>query len=181
MLATVVVIGVLVAGLVLLHNRLVRLRNRTERGWAQIDVQLQRRHDLVPNLVETVRGYAAHERHTFEQVMQARQAAISATGPDQVAGAETGLANALSHLFAVVESYPTLKADRAFLELQRELAATEDRVAYARRYYNDAVQAYDTALEQFPGVLVAGPFGFDPADYFEVEDHQVRAAPQVGR
>ena len=181
------VVGALVAvlgiALVLIYNRLVRLRNRTEQGWAQIDVQLQRRHDLIPNLVETVNAYAAHERRTLEQVVAARDAAAAAAaasaGAGETADAEAGLSAALSRLFALAEDYPDLEADRSFRQLQTELAATEDRVAYARRYYNDAVQSYDTALEQFPGVLVAGPFGFVPADYFQAEGDPVRAVPRV--
>lgn len=165
----------------LVYNRLVWLRNRTEQGWAQIDVQLQRRHDLVPNLVDTVKAYAAHEQDTFRQVVEARLAAIAATGANETAGAEAGLAGAVARLFAVAEAYPELKADGAFRQLQTELAATEDRIAYARRYYNDAVRAYDTAREQFPGTLVARPFGFEPVDYFEIEDAELRAAPSVER
>ena len=172
-------VAVLAIALVVIYNRLVRLRNRTEQGWAQIDVQLQRRHDLIPGLVETVNAYAAHERRTLEQVVAARDAAAAAAGAGETADAEAGLSAALSHLFALAEAYPDLKADRSFRQLQTELAATEDRVAYARRYYNDAVQSYDTALEQFPGVLVAGPFGFVPADYFEAQGDPVRAAPRV--
>jgi len=155
---------------VVLYNGLVRLRNRIEGAWAQIDVQLRRRYDLVPNLVETVKGYATHERETLEAVTQARNAAIGAEGVQDQAKAENMLTGTLKSLFAVSEAYPDLKANQNFLQLQEELTATEGRIAYARQYYNDAVQRYNTRIQQFPAVLVAGPAGFKEREYFEADD-----------
>ncbi len=182
MTALVVVIAVLVLlalGGVLVYNRLVRLRNLVEESWRQVDVELQRRHDLVGNLVETVKGYAGHERETLEAVTRARAAA---TSPDlsraELAQAENALTGALRQLLAVSEAYPELKADALFQQLQGELTETEDRVAGSRRYYNANVRSYNTAVESVPTNLVAGPFGFQRADYFEVEDAG-RQAPRV--
>jgi LemA protein len=155
---------------VVLYNGLVRLRNRIEGAWAQIDVQLRRRYDLVPNLVETVKGYATHERETLEAVTQARNAAIGAEGVQDQAKAENMLTGTLKSLFAVSEAYPDLKANQNFLQLQEELTATEGRIAYARQYYNDAVQRYNTRIQQFPAVVVAGPAGFKEREYFEADD-----------
>ncbi|HVF52218.1 MAG TPA: LemA family protein [Actinomycetota bacterium] len=152
------------------YNRLVRLRNRTEAGWAQIDVQLKRRHDLIPNLVETVKGYASHERETLEAVIRARQQAVAAEGVEQQAQAENFLTGALRQLFALSEAYPDLKANQNFLALQEELTATEERIAFARQFYNEQVLAYDNALEAFPSNMIAGMFGFQPRAYFETED-----------
>ena len=168
-----VVIGLIVLlalFLILTYNRLVRLRNRTEAAWSQIDVQLKRRHDLVPNLVETVKGYAAHERETLEAVTKARQQAVQAQGVEQQAQAENILTGALRQLFAVSEAYPDLKANQNFLALQEELVGTEGRIAFARQFYNEQVLAYDNALETFPTNLVAGMFNFEPRVYFETEE-----------
>jgi LemA protein len=161
---------VLVGFFVLTYNRLVRLRNRTEAAWSQIDVQLERRHDLIPNLVETVKGYAAHERETLEAVVRARQQAVDATGVEDKAQAENILTGALRQLFAVAEAYPDLKANENFLALQEELTGTESRIAFARQFYNEQVLAYDNSLEVFPSNLVAGMFNFQPRPYFEAEE-----------
>ena len=163
------VVLVVVFGVVL-YNGLIRLRNRIEGAWAQIDVQLRRRYDLVPNLVETVKGYATHERETLEAVTQARNAALGATGVQDQAKAENMLTGTLRSLFAVSEAYPDLKANQNFLQLQEELTATEGRIAYARQYYNDAVQRYNTRIQTFPAVVVAGPAGFKEREYFEADD-----------
>ena len=168
-----IVLGLVVLAVVfgvVLYNGLVRLRNRIEGAWAQIDVQLRRRYDLVPNLVETVKGYATHERETLEAVTQARNAAIGATGVQDQAKAENMLTGTLKSLFAVSEAYPDLKANQNFLQLQEELTATEGRIAYARQYYNDAVQRYNTRIQTFPAVVVAGPAGFKEREYFEADD-----------
>jgi LemA protein len=165
----VALIVVLIVALVLMYNRLVRLRNQIEAAWSQIDVQLKRRYDLIPNLVETVKGYAAHERETFEAVTRARQQAAGATGVEDQAQAENMLTQALRQLFAVAEAYPQLKANENFLELQEELTGTEGRIAFARQFYNERVLAYDNSLESFPSNLIAGAFGFKPTPYFETE------------
>jgi LemA protein len=165
----VALIVVLVVALVLMYNRLVRLRNQIEAAWSQIDVQLKRRYDLIPNLVETVKGYAAHERETFEAVTRARQQAAGATGVEDQAQAENLLTQTLRQLFAVAEAYPQLKANENFLELQEELTGTEGRIAFARQFYNERVLAYDNSLESFPSNTIAGAFGFKPKPYFETE------------
>jgi LemA protein len=165
----VALIVVLVLALVLMYNRLVRLRNQIEAAWSQIDVQLKRRYDLIPNLVETVKGYAAHERETFEAVTRARQQAAGATGVEDQAQAENLLTQTLRQLFAVAEAYPQLKANENFLELQEELTGTEGRIAFARQFYNERVLAFDNSLESFPSNVIAGAFGFKPKPYFETE------------
>jgi LemA protein len=168
-----IVVGVIVVLLVLVfilsYNGLVRLRNRIDNAWSQIDVQLKRRYDLIPNLVNTVKGYAAHERGVFEQVTQARANAINAQGPAQQAQAEDVLSGALKSLFAVAEAYPDLKANQNFLSLQEELTSTEDRVAYARQFYNDSVLSYNNKLQTFPRNVIAGMFNFEKREYFEGE------------
>ena len=164
--------------LVATYNGLVKLRNRIENAWSQIDVQLQRRYDLIPNLVETVKGYAAHEKGVFENVTAARAAAINAKGPQDQAKAETVLTGALKSLFAVAEAYPDLQASENFKALQDELSGTEGRIAYARQFYNDTVQAYNTRIQTFPTVLIAGPFGFSEREYFEA-DAATRAPVRV--
>ena len=155
---------------VITYNGLVRLRNRIENAWAQIDVQLRRRYDLIPNLVETVKGYATHERQTLEAVTQARSAAINAQGVAAQAQSENMLTSALKSLFAVAEAYPELKANDNFLALQEELTGTEGRIAYARQYYNDSVLRYNTKIQTFPPSLLAGPLGFREREYFEADD-----------
>jgi LemA protein len=178
----VVVLLVLVAlvavTLVVLYNRFVRLRNRVDNAWAQIEVQLKRRWDLIPNLVETVKGYAAHERGTFEAVTEARAAAQRAQGPAETAAAEGILGQALGRLFAVAEAYPELQADENFRQLQSELAETENRIAVSRQVYNDTVLTYNNAVQTFPGVMLAGPFGFAKREFFETDETQ-REAPRV--
>jgi len=167
LVAIVVLVALFVA---VAYNGLVRRRNRSDEAWAQIDVQLRRRYDLIPNLVETVKGYAAHERGTFEAVTQARANAISAQGVAQQAQAETQITGALKSLFAVSERYPDLKANQNFLALQEELTSTEGRIAYARQFYNETVRSYNTRIQSFPTNLLAGGFGFRAREYFEAED-----------
>jgi LemA protein len=179
-LVIVIVLVVLLVGyLVLAYNGLVRKRNQVENAWSQIDVQLKRRIDLIPNLVETVKGYAAHERETLEAVVQARNAAIAAPDePVPQAEANNQLTAALNRLFALREAYPDLKANQNFLALQEELTATEGRVAYARQFYNDSVLEYDNKLEQFPTVVLAKMFDFEEREYFEVDEPD-REVPSV--
>ncbi len=175
----VVVIVVVLAGLgVVLYNRLVRLRNKVEEAWAQIDVQLQRRHDLIPNLVNTVKGYAAHEKTTLEEVTAARTAAVNAKGAAAAGESEEVLTAALGRLFALAENYPNLKADQNFRQLQDELSDTEDKVAFARQYYNDNVREWNTRIASVPDNLVAGLMRAQKAEYFELEGG-AGAAPQV--
>ena len=173
-----VIVAVLALVLVTLYNRFVRLRNRVDNAWAQIEVQLKRRWDLIPNLVETVRGYAEHERGTFEAVTEARANAQRAQGPAETAAAEGILGQALGRLFAVAEAYPELQADENFRQLQDELAGTENRIAVSRQVYNDTVLTYNNAIQTFPGVVVAGPFNFEKREFFETDEIQ-REAPQV--
>jgi LemA protein len=189
-------IGLVLLGLVLLlvgfvlvnYNALVRARNAYARSYAQIDVQLTRRHDLIPNLVETAKGYLAHERQTLEAVINARSAAVTAqasatagaaAGLGALAGAENLLTQALGQLFALAEGYPNLKANQNMLDLQEELTTTENRIAFARQAYNDAVMEYNTRRQVFPSSLIAGAFGFAPAALFELDDPQQRGTPQV--
>jgi LemA protein len=164
------IILLLILFVILSYNGLVVRRNRVANSWSQIDVQLKRRHDLIPNLVEAVKGYAAHEKGTFDMVTQARANAISARGPAQQAEAENMLSGAIKSLFAVAEAYPDLKANQSFLELQEELTATEGRIAYARQFYNDSVLSYNNAIQTFPRNLLAGMFHFDAKEYFEGAD-----------
>jgi len=176
-----IILGIIVAlvlALVLLYNRLVTLRNRVQNAWAQIDVQLKRRYDLIPNLVETVKGYAAHERETFEAVTNARARAQAAQGPAEQGPAEGILGQALGRLFAVAEDYPELQADENFRQLQDELAETENKIAVSRQVYNDTVLTYNNAIQTVPGLLVAGPFGFTKREFFEAEV-ATREAPRV--
>ena len=164
---------------VVLYNRLVRLRNRTENAWAQVDVQLRRRYDLIPNLVETVKGYASHERATFEEVTKARTAAQQARTVPEQAEAENFLTAAIGRLFAVAEDYPELRATENFQQLQAQLEDTEQKIAVSRQVYNDAVLSYDTALETVPTNIVGGLFNFEEKPYFEIEEPAVREAPRV--
>jgi LemA protein len=173
-----VIVVLLVLVFVVQYNGLVRLRNRIDNAWSQIDVQLQRRHDLVPNLVETVKGYAAHEKETLERVVQARNAAVSASGAQQQAQAENVLTGALRQLFALSEAYPDLKANQNFLELQEQLTSTEDRIAYARQFYNDAVVKYNSKIQSIPSNIIAGMFNFQEREYFEGEEES-RSVPRV--
>jgi LemA protein len=164
------IVVLLALWLVFTYNGFVRLRNRIANAWAQIDVQLRRRYDLIPNLVETVKGYAKHERETFERVTQARSTAINAQGVADQARAENMITNALKSLFAVAEAYPELKANQNFLALQEELSGTEGRIAYARQFYNDAVLQMNTKVQSFPSNVVANVFGFKEHEYFEADD-----------
>ena len=176
-LAVVVLVGV---ALVVSYNRFVSQRNLVAESWRQIDVELHRRHDLIPNLVETVKGYASHERGVFEAVTQARAAAAGpGSTPAAQAQQEGILGQALGRLFAVAEAYPDLKASTNFLELQRQLTETEDRIAAGRRFYNANVRALNTRVESFPSNIVASTFNFKQAEYFEVEDVAIRSAPAV--
>ena len=175
----IVVIVVLLVGFFWLgYNGLVKRRNQVDNAWSQIDVQLKRRHDLIPNLVETVKGYAAHERGTFEAVTQARANAINAQTPADQAQAENVLSGALKSLFAVAEAYPDLKANQNFLNLQEELTSSEDRVAYARQYYNDSVLSYNTQIQKFPTVILAGMFNFEKREFFDAAPEDTET-PQV--
>ncbi|MGH9185802.1 MAG: LemA family protein [Acidimicrobiales bacterium] len=167
LLAIVVLLAVYV---IVQYNGLVSLRNRIENAWAQIDVQLKRRYDLIPNLVETVKGYASHEQETLEKVVQARNAAISAEGPAEQAQAENIISGALKSIFALSEAYPDLKANENFLNLQEELSGTEGRIAYARQFYNDVVNRYNTKIQSFPSNILAGMFRFTEREYFEADD-----------
>src|SRR3954447_13811185 len=174
MTIVLIVIGVLVVlfllWLMVGYNGLVSRRNRVDGAWSQIDVQLKRRHDLIPNLVETVKGYAAHERQTFESVTNARANAINAQGVADQAQAENVITGALKSLFAVAEAYPELKANQNFLALQEELTATEGRIAYARQFYNDEVLKLNTRIQTFPTNVLANSFGFHAREYFEADD-----------
>ena len=171
------VVGVVVLFAVVGYNRLVRLRNEVDTGWANIDVQLQRRADLIPNLVETVRAYAAHERGVFEEVTRARAALRQAGTPGTAADANEGLTIAIGRLFAVAEAYPELKASESFLQLQEDLTDTEDKISAARRYYNATVMRFNTAVQSIPWVLVASPLGFHAREFFSA--HGDTAVPQV--
>jgi LemA protein len=179
----VIVLGAVVLLLALivvaLYNRLVRLRNRGENAWAQVDVQLRRRYDLIPNLVETVKGYASHERATFEEVTRARTAAQQAQTVQEQAQAENMLTQAIGRLFAIAEAYPQLRATENFQQLQAQLEETESKIAVSRQVYNDAVLTYDTALESVPTNIVAGMFNFEERQYFEIEAPAAREAPRV--
>ena len=186
-LAVIVVLALFIAGM---YNRLVTLRNRYKNAFAQIDVQLKRRHDLIPNLVETAKGYLAHERGTLEEVVAARNRAVSAR--EQAAGnpgdpgamrdlsqAEGALSGTLGRLFALAEAYPDLKANQTMAQLMEELTSTENRVAFARQAFNDAVTSYNTARETFPTVIMANMFGFQGAELFQIEAPEEREAPKV--
>jgi LemA protein len=170
-IVVIVIVVLIVLVFVVGYNGLVRLRNRIDSAWSQIGVQLERRHDLIPNLIETVKGYAAHEKSTFEAVVAARNSAIQAqgAGPEQAAQAENVLTGALKNLFALAEAYPDLKANTSFLALQEELTSTEDRIAYARQFYNDNVVKYNTKIQSIPSNIIAGMFSFTPREYFKVE------------
>ena len=184
MTTLLIVIGIVVVlALVLIgiYNSLVRKRMRCREAWSQIDVQLKRRYDLIPNLIETVKGYAAHERETLQAVIEARNAAI-AVPPGDVKGqaqAENMLTAALRQLFALSENYPNLKANENFLQLQEELTSTENRIAFARQHYNATTTEYNTTIEKFPSNIVAGMFGFKPRDFFEIEEPAEREVPKV--
>jgi LemA protein len=177
-----IVVGVVVLAAlwgIVAFNRLVGYRNRVDNGWAQIDVQLRRRYDLIPNLVEAVKGYAAHERETFEAITRARAAAIDASGVRAQADAENAVTAGLRQLLAVVEAYPDLKANQSFLALQEELTGTESKIAYARQFYNDQVMRLNTAIQSFPSSMIASLFRFTPREFFEIDDPAARGPVQV--
>jgi LemA protein len=174
-IGVIVLIGVVLAGM---YNGLVRARVRTREAWSGIDVQLKRRANLIPNLVETVKGYAAHERETFEEVTRARSMVEQAGDAGSAAQANNMLTGALRHLFAVAEQYPDLKANQNFLELQRELSDIEEKIAYARQFYNRNVMSYNTSIQTFPNVMMAGMFGFLRFEFFEAEE-EARDVPEV--
>ena len=181
MIAVWIVLAILVLLLLYVifsYNSLVRVRNRTDDAWSQIDVQLRRRYDLIPNLVNTVKGYAAHERQTFEAVTQARTQGMNAQGVAEQAQAENMITGALKSLFAVAEAYPELKANQNFLDLQSQLKDTEDKIAISRQVYNDTVLTYDNALQTVPTNIIAGLFHFREREYFQTED-ATREAPRV--
>ena len=172
------VVLVLVVVYITIYNRLVRLRNRADNAWAQVDVQLKRRYDLIPNLVETVKGYASHERETLEAVIQARNRAVEAQGVGDQAQAENFLTGALRQLFALAEAYPELRASENFQNLQQQLDETENRIAVSRQIYNDSALTYNNAVQTVPSNLVASISGFEPREYFEADDGS-REAPRV--
>ncbi|HEX9645070.1 MAG TPA: LemA family protein [Acidimicrobiia bacterium] len=176
---TLGILVVLAAAVIFVYNRLVRLRNRTDNAWAQVDVQLKRRYDLIPNLVETVKGYASHESETFQAVVAARSAAQAANGVEAQAEAENLLTGALRRLFALAEAYPQLRASENFQSLQGDLSDAENKIAVARQIYNDSALTYNNAVQTIPSNLVASIAGFRPTGYFEVED-DARSAPSVG-
>ena len=173
-----VLLILLVAGGVVIYNRMVKLRVMTDQAWSDVDVQLKRRHDLIPNLVETVKGYAAHEKSTLEEVVKARNVAVTAVSPEDKAQAENMLTRALRQLFALVENYPDLKANANFLSLQEELAKIEEAIQQARRYYNAVTRDYNTTISVFPNSLVARQFNFTPKPFFQIEEGE-RSVPRV--
>lgn len=192
LLIVLVVVALVVLWGVAVYNKLVGLKNRVANSWGQIDVQLQRRYDLIPNLIETVKGYMAHEKSTLEAVVEARNQAVAARkalqeagGPasgeslQQLMGAETALKGALGNIFALSESYPQLRASETMQNLQEELRTTENKIAFARQAYNDQVMLYNTSQQQFPAVLLAATFGHHPADLYELTEEKARSAPKV--
>lgn len=174
----IIVLVVLAILVIVLYNRLVQLRNRVDNAWSQVDVQLKRRYDLIPNIVETVKGYASHERETFEAVVEARNAAQAAQGPEEQGEAENVLTGALRRLFALAEAYPELRAAPNFADLQTQLAETENRIAVSRQIYNDTVLTYNNGVQTVPTNVVAGVFGFDPRPFFEGGE-EVEVPPAV--
>lgn len=182
MIGLVVAVGALILLVIVLigiYNKCVRLRNRVKNAWSQIDVQLKRRYDLVPNLVECVKKFMEHEKDTLTAVIQARSACMGASGVKEQAQAENMLTGALKSLFAVTEAYPELKSDKNMMQLQEELTSTENRIAFSRQHYNDSVMQYNTHIETAPTVFVAGMFNFEAAEFFEVDDPSERKAPKV--
>jgi LemA protein len=184
MIAVWIVIGIvfiLIVAFIVIYNKLVRLRNQVKNAWAQIDVQLKRRHDLIPNLVETVKGYMKHERETMEAVTKARTLAqqVASAGPGERGKAEGELSSALNRLLAVAEKYPDLKASQNFLSLQEELASTENKISFSRQFYNDSVLNYNNQTQMFPSNIVAGMAGFKASEFFEVTVAAEREAPKV--
>lgn len=178
-LGLVVVLGLLIIFVIAIYNSLVRLRNQVDNAWSQIDVQLKRRHDLIPNLVETAKGYMKHERGTFEAITEARSKAMGARNVSEASKAEGALGEALSKFMLVVENYPDLKANQNFLSLQEELSSTENRIAFARQNYNDQVLFFNNKIQVFPSNIIAGMFAFSKRDFFEIEAAAEREAPKV--
>jgi LemA protein len=182
MIALLVILAVVIAAVLFvvgIYNGLVRLRNEAKNAWSQIDVQLKRRHNLIPNLVQTVKGYAGHEKETLENVTRARAQAVEAKGVADQAMAESGLSSALGRLMLVVEQYPDLKANQNFMQLQEELTSTENRIGFSRQNYNDVVMHYNTRIQTFPNNIVAGMFQFHSENFFEIKDAGAREVPQV--
>lgn len=179
LLVLLVIVVVIAVWFFSAYNGLIRLRNQVKNAWAQIDVQLKRRHDLIPNLVETAKGYVKHERETLEEITKARNLASQANGVAEQGKAEGSLNNALSNFFLVVENYPDLKANQNFLALQEELTSTENKVSFARQAYNDQVLTYNTRTETVPTNIVANMFGFEKSDFFEIETPAEREVPKV--
>ena len=175
----IIVVALLIIWLIATYNTLIRWRNRVKESWSDIDVQLKRRYNLIPNLVKTVKAYAAHEKEVFTKVTEARTRAMGAENPQAKAEAEKGLAGALKTLFAVAENYPQLRASENFQKLQDELTDTENKVQAARRFYNGNVRDYNTKQEVFPVNLIAGPLGFKRAEFFELEEEEARSVPEV--
>ena len=173
------IIVIVILWMVGMYNGLVRLRNQVKNAWSQIDVQLKRRHDLIPNLVETAKGYMKHERETLDSITQARSHAVEASGVADQAKAEGELSNALSRFMLVVENYPDLKASQNFLSLQEELSSTENKVGFARQFYNDQVQTFNTKIESVPTNIMANMFNFKQAEFFEIETPAEREVPKV--
>jgi LemA protein len=178
-LVFLVLVAAVVIWAIAQFNNLVTLRNQTQNGWKQIDVQLKRRHDLIPNLVSTVKGYMEFEQETLQKVISARNAAVGATGVADSAAKEGALSGALSRLFALAENYPTLKANENVKQLQEELSATENKISFARQFYNDIATRFNIAQQVFPGNIIAGIFGFTPSELFEITDAAERAVPGV--
>lgn len=173
------ILGLIVLWAIVTFNRMIVLRNRIDNAWSQVDVQLRRRYDLIPNLVEIVKGYAAHERETFEEVTKARQAGIDARTVEDQAQAENLITGALRRLFAVAEAYPQLRATENFMHLQEELAGTESKIAYARQFYNDSALTYHNLIQSLPPRIIANMGGFKARDYFEIEDPEARGPVKV--
>ncbi len=175
----IIVAAILVIALISMYNRLVKLRNQVKNAWSQIDVQLKRRYDLIPNLIETVKGYMKHERETLEAVTRMRAQAMEASGVEEKAMAEGRLSAALGQFKIAVESYPDLKANKNFLALQEELTSTENKISFARQNYNDQVLFFNNKTEMFPSNIIAGMFGFKKEAFFEIQDPQERVVPKV--
>ena len=176
------VLGIIILLIIIIigiYNTLVRLRNQVRNAWSQIDVQLKRRHDLIPNLIETVKGYMIHERETLENITKYRAQAMEAQGVGNIAKAENALSGAMGSLNIAFENYPDLKANQNFLSLQEELASTENRIAFSRQNYNDQTMTYNNKIEMFPSNIIAGMFSFKAAEFFEIEDKAERATPKV--
>jgi LemA protein len=179
LIIVLIIIGVVAVAAIGIYNGLIKLRNRSDNAWAQVDVQLRRRYDLIPNLVETVKGYAAHEKETFQKVTEARAQAINAGTVAEQGKAENMLTGALKSLFAVVESYPDLKANQNFLMLQEELAGTEGKIAYARQFYNDTIMKFNTKQQVVPSNIIASMFNFQEKEYFEIEEPETKEPVKV--